>query len=202
MKKLLAVFCLCTVASSAFAQGLINFFNNANTVVSTGYVPATASPITGSVGSWYFALLTSPVAQHNFTFSGVYGTNQSVAGRFFGGASVQMAGWAPGTTRDFEVAGWSSDLGPTFNPSWLTNSPCPGFFGVSAIGTGQAGGFNGTGTLPSLNIFGGASGIQSGFVLTGKIPESTPEPSATTLVIAGIGAMLSFRRSVLFKPQV
>ena len=45
-----------TVASGAFAQGLINFFNNANTLVSTGYVPALASPIAGPVGSWYFAL--------------------------------------------------------------------------------------------------------------------------------------------------
>ena len=33
-----------------------NFFNNANTLVSTGYVPALASPIAGPVGSWYFAL--------------------------------------------------------------------------------------------------------------------------------------------------
>jgi hypothetical protein len=108
---------------------------------------------------------------------------------------VPVSGWATGTTRDFEVAGWSSDLGPNFNPSWLTVSPYLGFFGVSAIGTGQAGGFNGTGTLPNLNIFGGPSGIQTGFALTGLIPE-IPEPFAASFVLVGVAAMSIFRRRV------
>jgi hypothetical protein len=189
MKKLLAAFCLCAMTSGAFAQGLVNFFNNANTLVSAS--PLFNSTITGPVGSWYFALLTSPVGANAFTFTGVYGTNQTVAGRFTGGA-VQVAGWAAGTARDFEVFGWSADLGVTFNPAWLTMHPTPGFLGVSAVGWGYPGGFNGTGTLPSLNIFGGATGIQTGFILTGGL--LFPEPSAATLAVAGAAVLLIFRR--------
>jgi hypothetical protein len=169
MKKLLT-FCLCAMTSGVFAQGLINFFNNANTLVSVGFV----GPYMWTPGSYYFALLTSPVGANTFTFANVYGTNQAAAGRFNGGANVQVAGWASGTARDFEVFGWSNTLGPTFNPAWLTSFPSfP--FGISALGTGQAGGFNGIGTLPSLNIFGGATGIQTGFILGALIPEPPPQ---------------------------
>jgi hypothetical protein len=174
------------MTSGVFAQGLINFFNNANTLVSA--YPGT--PISAPVGSFYFGLLTSTNIS-NFTFSGVYGTNQAVAGRFTGGANVQVAGWAPGTSRYFEVVGWSASLGPTFNPSWFFSTPNATFFGSSAIGSGLAGGFNGTGTLPNLNIFGGATGIQSGFALLTPVPE----PSATSLAVAG-GILLVIHRRV------
>lgn len=187
MKKLLAVFCLCAMTSAGFAQGLINFFNNANTLVSVGVV----GPFIWTPGSYYFALLTSSVGANTFTFANVYGTNQAAAGRFTGGANVQVAGWAPGTARDFEVFGWSQGLGPTFNPAWLNNPPS-GLWGISAIGTGQAGGFNGVGTLPNLNIFGGATGIQTGFTIGIVVPE----PSAASLAVAGVVVFLIFQRRV------
>jgi len=192
MKKLAAILCLSALSSGAFAQGLVNFFNNTTTLVSSGTSTSTATAISGSPGAYYFALLTSPVGANTFTFSGAYGTNQAVAGRFFGGASVQISGWAAGTARDFEVAGWSADLGATFNPAWLTTAPSTGFFGVSSLGTGQAGGSTATGTLPNLNIFGGQTGIQSGFALTGG--GIVPEPSSMALAGLGAAALLIFRR--------
>ena len=192
MKKLAAILCLSALSTGAFAQGLINFFNSATTLVSSGQTTQTATAISGSPGAYYFALLTSPVGANNFTFANVYGTNQAVAGRFLGGANIQVSGWAPGTARDFKVAGWSQNLGPTFNASWLTSAPAGvnQFFGVSSLGTGQAGGFNGTGTLPNLNIFGGATGIQNGFALI----TATPEPTSMALAGLGAAALLIFRR--------
>jgi len=192
MKKLAAILCLSALSTGAFAQGLVNFFNNANTLVSSGATTQTATAISGNPGAYYFALLTSPVGANTFTFANVLGTNQASLGRFNGGASVQVAGWAAGTARDFEVAGWDSSLGATFNPAWLTTKPA-GFFGTSALGTGQSGGFNGTGTLPNLNIFGGATGIQTGFALTGG-GSVVPEPSSMALAGLGAAALFIFRR--------
>jgi hypothetical protein len=187
MKKLAAILCLSALSTGAFAQGLINFFNNANTLVSAGASAQTATAISGAPGSFYFELLTSPVGANTFTSASVMGTNQAVAGRFFGGSSIAVAGWAAGAARDFKVAGWSSSLGTAFNPAWLTTLPTG--FGLSALGTGQAGGSTATGTLPNLNIFGGATGIQNGFFL-----QTVPEPSSMALAGLGAAALLIFRR--------
>jgi hypothetical protein len=197
MKLLLFFFFTLNLTTSVFGQGLINFFNNATTLYSVGNLVGLPTP-PPSANSYYFALLTSPVGANTFTFSGVYATNQLVIGRFTGGANIQVDGWAPGVSRDFKVVGWSAGLGPTFDPTWLIN-PGPTtpnqFFGMSALGTGQAGGFNGTGTLPNLNIFGGAGGIQAGFAL---LPTAAiPEPSSVALATFGLVTVLvaRFRKS-------
>ena len=192
MKKLAAILCLSALSTGAFAQGLINFFNNANALASSGANASSATAIPATAGTYYFGLLTSTNGT-SFTFANVYGTNQASLGRFTGGAGIQVAGWAAGQNRTFEVAGWSSTLGAAFNPAWLAANPGNGttsFFGVSALGTGQSGGFNGTGTLPNLNIFGGATGIQAGFAMTGGVPE----PSSMALAGLGAAALLIFRR--------
>jgi predicted TIM-barrel fold metal-dependent hydrolase len=85
-----------------------------------------------------------------------------VAGRFLGEINLKVPGWTPGTARDFEVAGWSQALGATFNPAWLTTTlPWGTFFGISSVGTGVAGGFDGIGTWPTATIFGGTTGIRA-----------------------------------------
>jgi hypothetical protein len=195
MRKLIPVLFSVILSHVSPGQGLINFFNNTATLVSAGQ-PGNSAAISTSPESYYFGLLTSPVGANQFTFSGVYGTNQSVAGRFTGGANVTVSGWTPGTARDFEVAGWSSSLGPTFNPAWLTTHPAGqnDFFGVSSVGNGTAGGFDGTGILPNTGIFGGATGIQTGFNLT---PGAVPEPSSLTLVSVGAFALLMLRRRLV-----
>jgi hypothetical protein len=188
MKKLAAILCLSALSTGAFAQGLINFFNNAGTLVSAGGSAQTATAISGAPGSYLFELLTSPVGANTFTAAGVLGTNQTVAGRFFGGSSIGVSGWGAGTARDFKVAGWDTSLlGSSFNPAWLTSTPTG--FGLSALGTGQAGGSTATGTLPNLNIFGGATGIQTGFLV-----QTVPEPTSMALAGLGAAALLIFRR--------
>lgn len=193
MKKLAAILCLSALATGAYAQGLVNFFNNPNTLISAGGT-ATA----GVANGYYFALLTAPVNSVDplaFTFSGLIGAQQGAPGRFNGGNGVAVTGWLPGTDRAFRVVGWSADNGATFNPAWIlagtiggyVGTPT-GFFGASAIApAGTAGG--GPQSLPNLNTFGGTQGIQAGFNLV-------PVPEPTTLALAGLGAaaLLIFRR--------
>src|SRR6185369_3556722 len=83
-----------------------------------------------NVSLFYFALLTAPLGTTDstaFTFAGIYATNSAATtgGRLQGGSNlgVGVAGWTPGTSRSFEVAGWSASMGPTWNPAWLTMGP-------------------------------------------------------------------------------
>ena len=190
MKKLAVMLCLSALTTGAFAQGLVNFFNTAGTLVSTGQPGNTAALAAGNPGNYYFGLLTAPAGTTDptkFTFSGAYGTNQTFAGRFTGGGGVAVTGWGAGVTMAFEVAGWSKGLGATFQSSWLTSLPSG--FGLSPIGSGAAGGSTPTGTLPNFNLFGG-SGLTSGF----NIPVAVPEPTSMALAGLGAAALLIFRR--------
>jgi hypothetical protein len=197
MKKLAAMLCLSAVATGAFAQGIINFGNSATTLISQN-VGGNISTISGAAGSFYFGLLvaapgtTVPTA---FTFTGNYSTNSGVAaGRFvLNAAQVPAASWGPGVSKAYEIAGWSSSLGATFQPAWLTQWAAKtgpaGLFGVSAIGTGAAGGTDATGnSIPPYSLFGG-TGLTQGFTLT-----NVPEPSSLALAGLGAAALLIFRR--------
>jgi len=177
------------MTTCAFAQGLINFANNPNTLVSA-YIGGNVATIIGPAGSYYFGLLTSPSgAPESFTFTGLYGTNlvNSTGGRFSGGNGVQVPNWAPGTTMYYEVVGWESSLGTTFNPAWMTTVPV-GLFGLSTVVTGVAGG--GPQNLPTLQLFGG-TGIPQGFILHDVL---LPEPSSMALCGLGAAALVIFRR--------
>jgi hypothetical protein len=191
MKRLTMVFCLGALTGGAFAQGLVNFFNGPTTLVSSG-TSSSSTPISGPMGSWYFALLTSPVGADTFTFSGIYATNYggvgATEGRFTGGTGVPVAGWAPCASRDVKVAGWSSDLGPVFNSAWLASAPNSGFFGVSSLGTMSTGGFDGTNTWPTTGMFGSATGIKTGFVLLSALPNK-PQ---LTIVLEGANIVLAW----------
>jgi len=193
MKKLAAMLCLGAMATGAFAQGIVNFANSATTLVSQT-VNGQTSTISGAAGSYYFGLLvaapgtTDPTA---FTFTGVYATNSGVAaGRFvYNGAQVPATLWGPGVTKAYEIAGWSSSMGHDFNTAWLQPGGASGLFGLSAIGTGAAGGTDASGNaLPPFPLFGG-TGITSGFDLT-----TVPEPTSMALAGLGAAALLIFRR--------
>ncbi len=185
MKKLAAMLCLSAMATGAFAQGLVIFNNSPATLIST-QTGTTVSTMSGPSGSFYFGLLTGTAAAGPFAFGGIYATNVGTAnGRFIGGTQA-VNGWAPGTTMFYEIAGWASSLGATFNPAWLTTPP-NGFFGISGVGSGVAGG--GPQSLPPLPVFGGTSGIQSGFTLS-----QVPEPTSMALAGLGAAALLIFRR--------
>ncbi len=184
-------FTIGVLSTPALGQGLVNFFNNSTTLVS-----AEGTAIQGPRESYYFGLLIAPVGTTDprfFTFSGAYGTNQLTAGRFSGGGNVAIANWPAGQTRAFMVAGWSAALGHDWNPEWLIRYPYgPGFLGFSTIGEGVAGGFDGYGSLPSLNIF-GVRTINSGFALYVLFPPPrliVISPYAQS-VVAGATAVFS-----------
>lgn len=192
MKTIVTLLSIFVMGTGAFAQGTVTFNNNPATLIS--YEPTFGgTPVAipaGNPGAYYFGLLTSlSGAPGTFTFSGIYGTNNATAGLFTGG-TARLATIAPGTTFSFYIAGWSASLGPTWVYSWLNyNYPfAPGSFGLSGIGTATAGG----GTPPaSPGIIFGATGLTSGFTLTGR---QTPEPSSMALAGLGAAALLIFRR--------
>jgi hypothetical protein len=195
MKKKLITTLLSFAACPLLAQGLVNFFNNSTTLVSSGPPgqPAGGNPLVPS----YFGLLTAAPGTTNpalFTFSGLYATNQPVNGRILGGASVPVVGWVPGTSRSFLIAGWSISLGHDWNPAWMHGDfSAQGFWGLSSIGTGIAGGSSGVSPipLPPLNLFGGVNGVLAGWNLGPVTP--VPEPSSLPLAALGVAAVLICR---------
>jgi len=196
MKKLAGILCLSALTTGAFAQGIINFQNSGQTLLSTQAAGQSAAVMGNTPGQYFFGLLTSASgAAGSFTFTGLYATNTaaSTGGRLAGGNGIAVPGWAAGTTMSYEIAGWSSDLGHTFNASWLTAAPGGGsFFGISPIASGTAGGTDASGnSFPPYNLFGGATGIPTGFTLT---QGSVPEPSSMALAGLGAAALLIFRR--------
>jgi hypothetical protein len=199
MKKLAAILCLSAVTTGAFAQGLVTFANSGSTLTTATINNQTAATA-GAVGSWYYGLLVAPagtVDPKAFTFANVYATNLSTAGRLFGGVGVAATGWAAGANMSYEIAVWSSSLGHNWNAGWLTAGPndaiwgAGGNFGLSGIATGISGGA-GSPASPPYNLFGGATGIASGF--NAAAVGGVPEPSSMALAGLGAAALLIFRR--------
>ena len=178
----------------ATAQGWVNFMNSPATLFS---VRNSDGVDVGLHGTYFFSLLTAPqdtVDFSQFTFTGVYATNQAVAGRFFGGTFLEVPNWPVGTNKSYLIAGWSGSLGPIWNPVWMNGDfSTNGYFGLSTPGFGSAGGIFDTNRppLPSLNLFGGATGIQSGFSL---YPVGVPEPSSVAVTALGVALQLYLRR--------
>ncbi|HLH55006.1 MAG TPA: PEP-CTERM sorting domain-containing protein [Verrucomicrobiae bacterium] len=192
MRKLAAILCLSALTTGAFAQGLVNFLNNNSTLTSATINNQTATA-SGPVGSWYYGLLIGSGSNPDaFTFAGVYATNLATAGRFFGGTSVPVTAWVAGSTTNYAVAMWSSSLGATFQSSWLAGNfgGKTGNFGISPVATGISGGA-GSPASPAYNLFGGTTGIQTGF---NALAVGVPEPSSMALAGLGAAALLIFRR--------
>lgn len=197
MKKVLIAVGLAALVSSASAQGLVNFLNNATTLVtlrdgqgnSLGSTPAVA-------GQYYYQLFVAPagtLTDGAAFLPSIMATNQASAGRFSGGVNVAVAGAPAGSTRAIIVRGWSASYGADYNVALAAwNALTPGYIGSSIIAPGFIfGGFDGTGTIPTLPTFGGSVGINSGFALV-----APPIPEPTSIALAGLGAasLLLFRR--------
>ena len=194
MKKLLiAVGLAALVSSSASAQGLINFLNNATTLVTLRSGTTDLGPMPNVAGQYYFQLFIAPAGTATDTgFTGtVMGTNQASAGRFSGGVNVAVAGAPAGSTRAIIVRGWSASLGADYATALQNyNTGGAGYLGSSAIAPNFIfGGFDGVGTIPTSPAFGGAAGVGSGFALV-----AVPEPSSIALAGLGAASLLLFRR--------
>ena len=179
------------LAEQTPGQGTVTFMNGPGTLISAG-ASGQQTAIAGPAGSYYFGLLiASPgiTEPTQFMFSGIYATNVGTPfpGQINGGESIGVPGWAFTSTMSFFVAGWSSSLGHDWNQQWLASQfGAPGYFGVSSIATGTSGG-PGLPPYVPLPLFGGPTGIQTGFDL---LP--VPEPSVLSLGVAG-GALLLAR---------
>jgi hypothetical protein len=184
--------------SYVYAQGLVNFMNTPETLISVRDPLGGSVAINGPVGSYYFGLLTaSPGATQPslFAFRGVYATNVNTPGRINGGLGVPVPGWEPGTVRSFIVCGWSASAGATFDPAWLSGLLpfAPKIkFGMSPISVGISGGFDAqTGeNRPALDIFGSTT-ISSGFLLEEYLCLSCDPPAirvqpSNQIAIAGM----------------
>jgi hypothetical protein len=216
MKKAIVMLCASLITVGAYAQGFVGFANNANTLARTNssiWSPISNDPNLGVGGSaaglaqggqFNFGLFIRPgnvvTLETNvwdpsagWIYTGTYATNTS-NGRFSVGSTV-VPGWAPGSTVEFIVAGWSRNLGGVDSASvsnLLTKLfigetfTIPGYFGVSAASYGGAAAAPPT---PSFPLFGstGATGsglpIQSGFTMY-----SVPVPEPATFALAGLGA--------------
>jgi hypothetical protein len=181
MRVVVAVVLALSITRTLVAQGLVNFYNDATTPVYTQLIGEPTSIMSGPRDSFYFGLLIGdPLDGVNWTFTGLYATNTGVNGLVSGG-TVAVPGWLPGTTTNFGVAGWSSDLGHDWDPVLFATGR--GYLG-SISGIGVAG--NGS-TIPVLNLF---NSFGNGFVLQSNVPE----PSISSLVAVGAGASLLCRR--------
>lgn len=150
LKPVLFALVVWTLASTSFAQGLVTFGNGPTTLITFG--PASSgSPLPANeAGGFYFGRLISTNPAGPFTFTGVYATSSATAGRI-GVYTLGVPGWPPCTSLFYEIAGWSSNLDPVWNPGWLVNNlsapgddpvwseaPTNSYFGLSGIAAGTA----------------------------------------------------------------
>jgi hypothetical protein len=195
MKQLFATLvCILTLGANAKAQGLINFFNSAATLITRSTANG-LEPLPPIAEQYYFQLFLAPAGSGydaTFTPVNVIGTNQAAAGRFSGGAGVAVLGATAGSTMAILVRGWSASLGADYATAWDNfQTGVPGGIGSSEIAPNFVfGGFDGIGPIPASPAFGGPFGIQRGFV----IGQLLPEPSATALALPSLVALVFSRR--------
>jgi len=223
MKKLAVTLCLSAISVGAFAQGTVNFLNGTTTLTRTNGtgIGLGAGNTTPGAGFYYAiftasSTITSATAQDllssSWTFAGIYGTNTAATtgGRFSGGGNVAtLQGWGAGVTNSYLVAGWSADLGHDWSTisaqlagssfsggayhgnNWARTG---GYFGLSSVGFGEAGG--GANGIPAFSLFGSTATAQGTPISSGFDLFATQVPEPTTFALAGLGAaaLVIFRR--------
>jgi hypothetical protein len=196
MKKVLLILCVSWLTAAAFAQGTVRFLNSSYALISTNWFPSNALTATAPNG-FYYGLFTAPstvtaattsdLLTPTWTFTGIYATNIAAAGRLSGGNGVAtLAGWAPGATNSFLVAGWNAVMGHDWSTvsSELSQSSLHPYFGTSAVSFGAAGG--GTAGMPAFALWGLSPTPQGTPLSAGFVIGSWPEPSTgALLLIAG-----------------
>jgi hypothetical protein len=210
MKKLLTIAAMIGATAWSFGQGQVTFNNSGVALVSTNSIRG--GPATGvtspALGGFVYALFAANstvttatgVTDANWTFLGVYATNSAAAtgGRFVGGQPILPTPYASGTTLNWLVRGWSSNIA---GQDWaavrtfMTEAEVTGlgtqpwqFYGQSGIATIQTGGD----PLPSATLFGTTPGSTiQGFTLNVL---NIPEPGTFALAGLGAAALMIFRR--------
>jgi hypothetical protein len=201
---LLFVLC-CWVKTTSFGQGIVDFENFNNSLISTSGGPTTGL-ISGPVGTYYFTLLSAPTSQTTvnnsltgWDLASSYGYNTTTPGLMNGNITTDpgtlVLGWGPGEAANFLIVGWSANIGTSYGAAtawWNNGNPNAGpsgYFGISDIAQDVLVGGN---PFPVPTIFGPTPGGEvQGFTLNYY---SVPEPS--TLALGGLGSavLLAFSR--------
>lgn len=212
-----AMFAQGTVSVNSSSAAFAMFINNATYNSSlNGVYDTTGAKTATAANGYYYALLTQTYnaglsvinpLDANWSLGMMAANNITLAGSIKGvggAAGAPIAGWAAPTGATYDTAGrdsfilvgWSSSLGSTWasvasqlqSGNWNT-----GYFGVSGLGNGYAGG--GPNSLNAPSIFGASTGMPGG--LTGGITMyATPVPEPGTMALAALGgaSLLLFRR--------
>ena|ERR1700722_5435500 len=183
MKKILLTIAATGITAGAFAQGIVNFENNAG----AQYVTlGTANGAQAAAGSYQVALLWFNGASYQ-QIGAVYQTSAAGGdgpGYFFGEAVTVPTFGATGT---FEVEGWTGSFGSY--AAAVAGEPPTGAVGLSSSFVSAEGNLGTTPKGLAANITTGAGSWTGQLIL---VP--VPEPSTIALGGLGAAALLMFRR--------
>jgi hypothetical protein len=195
MKTSFTALSISMVAAMACSQGAVDLVNGAQNILITAGPVDHEALISGPPGSYYFGLLVAPTGTADpslFSFAEVYATNRGsmFPGQLRGGFDT-ATGWGTGVTMSYLVAGWSSSLGHDWNKGWLGGSfGSAGFFGLSTVASGTAGGPSGGVPFVAWPLFETSVGITTGWNLA-----PVPEPSSASIAALGVLTLMLYRTS-------
>ena len=167
-----------SVGTGAKAQGVVDFHNTSTTQITTNSLTGAIGPTSGA-GNYLFGLYVGPFGSPLNSLSVVgLAANSSLPGLFGMSGNFIAAGFPAGTQLSFQVRGWSSFAGNSFEQAntytaWAN-------FPIAYLGVSAPGSF----TVPSsgsIVLFGTGPGQVGGFQLT-----PIPEPSTTLLGLLGV----------------
>jgi hypothetical protein len=178
----------------------------------------------GGAGNYYYTVLataypgTGVPAEDNaslanasiWTWTGVSGDSYITAGgiALLNGNTTSANGtfglstaatYASAPTEYYVIVGWSKNEGTTWAAvsSELANNSLVqgGFFGVSPVAFQEAGGSYGSGSQPTVNLFGNPTALTGGGLSSGfDLYATVPEPSTIALGVMGAASLLALRR--------
>ena len=180
IKQALTIFCWSAVALfgiSAKAQGVVDFHNTGTTQITTNSFTGATGATLGA-GNYLFGLYVGPFGSPLDSLSPVgFAPNISLPGFFGTTGNFISTGFPPGTQLSFQVRGWSSIAGNSFEQAYAYASGAN--FPIAYLGV-SAPGFLTVPSSGSVVLFGTGPGQVGGFQLT-----PIPEPSITVLGLLG-----------------
>jgi hypothetical protein len=201
MKKTIVVLTALAAACSVYAQGRINFANNASPVESLINLNATTtgggiSLMSGAAASFRFQLFIAddgPAGSANWVDTGITNANSALlgAGRISNRNSVDV-GRPVGEWVLVQVRGWSKGLGLTWAEALANKDSAPPteFIGISPVGRVQLA----ASTSPGPTIFVGGNAPAGTIQISGFQLVPVPEPSTIALVGLGLAGLIFIRR--------